>query len=220
MPVSEPTIDVQEGGPYMVRGDVPIARTSQVATDEGEPLVWRTGEVRQQDGGYALCRCGRSSDKPFCDGTHADVEWDGEESAPTDAYADRAEDYAGTGMVMHDDRGICEHAGFCATAKTNAWKMMSDTDDTATRSQAMAMVERCPSGALTYSVEGERIEPDLPTRVNVIEDGPLWVTGGIPVERADGEPLETRNRMTLCRCGASGIKPLCDGSHEEIGFTG
>ncbi|MDH4280379.1 MAG: CDGSH iron-sulfur domain-containing protein, partial [Acidimicrobiia bacterium] len=29
-----------------------------------------------------------------------------------------------------------------------------------------------------------------------------------------------RQRVTLCRCGASSIKPLCDGSHAEVGFTG
>ena len=44
-------------------------------------------------------------------------------------------------------------------------------------------------------------------------DGPLWVTGHIPVERADGQPMETRNRVTLCNCGKSKNKPLCDGSH-------
>jgi CDGSH-type Zn-finger protein len=48
--------------------------------------------------------------------------------------------------------------------------------------------------------------------------GALWVTGGVPVRRADGRPLETRDRMTLCRCGHSAGKPLCDGTHRKIGF--
>ena len=52
-----------------------------------------------------------------------------------------------------------------------------------------------------------------------IPAGPLWVTGGIPIERADGEPLERRNRVTLCRCGLSGQKPLCDGTHRGVGET-
>ena len=82
------------------------------------------------------------------------------------------------------------------------------------------MIERCPSGALTYEVDGEIIEPSLPAEIAVIPDGPLWVSGGITVERADGTELETRNRVTLCRCGQSGAKPLCDGSHKEAGFTG
>ena len=49
--------------------------------------------------------------------------------------------------------------------------------------------------------------------------GPLWVRGGVPVVSADGTPYEIRNRVTLCRCGASQNKPFCDGSHASIGFT-
>ena len=49
--------------------------------------------------------------------------------------------------------------------------------------------------------------------------GGLWVRGGITVESADGFRYETRNRVTLCRCGASRNKPFCDGSHAEVRFT-
>jgi CDGSH-type Zn-finger protein len=48
--------------------------------------------------------------------------------------------------------------------------------------------------------------------------GPLWVTGGIAVQRADSQTFETRNRVTLCRCGHSENKPLCDGTHRTINF--
>ena len=86
----------------------------------------------------------------------------------------------------------------------------------------MAMVERCPSGTLAYALEpdGENLEPDLPVEISVTPDGALWLSGGITVERSDGQPFETRNRVTLCRCGNSGNKPLCDGMHKEIGFSG
>jgi CDGSH-type Zn-finger protein len=50
-------------------------------------------------------------------------------------------------------------------------------------------------------------------------NGPLWVSGGIPVDVGDEGALETRMRVALCRCGASGRKPLCDGSHKEAGFV-
>ena len=83
------------------------------------------------------------------------------------------------------------------------------------------MIDRRPSGTLAYILElgGEIVERDLCKEVGIIRDGPIWITGGIPVERSDGQPLETRNRVTLCRCGASPKIPLCDGSHKEIGFT-
>jgi CDGSH-type Zn-finger protein len=54
--------------------------------------------------------------------------------------------------------------------------------------------------------------------VSPVTDGPLFVSGGIEIERTSGELLETRNRVTLCRCGQSGNKPLCDGTHFEIDF--
>ena len=82
------------------------------------------------------------------------------------------------------------------------------------------MVTRCPSGALTLrTLDGADIEPELAQAIGVIDDGPLLVTGAIPVARADGEPFEARNRIALCRCGHSANKPLCDGSHHEAGFA-
>ena len=77
----------------------------------------------------------------------------------------------------------------------------------------MQMVERCPSGKLGYEVDGVAVEPDLPEAVSVTKDGPYWVTGGIPVTMSNGQTLEVRNRVTLCRCGQSQNKPLCDGTH-------
>ena len=82
----------------------------------------------------------------------------------------------------------------------------------------------CPSGRLTAWKNGDHIEPELKPSVGVTEDpgagvsGPLRVKGGIEIESADGTLYETRNRVTLCRCGHSNRKPLCDGSHKRVGF--
>jgi uncharacterized Fe-S cluster protein YjdI len=119
---------------------------------------------------------------------------------------------------VRDDRGICEHAGFCGNRVTNVWKMVGNTSDSTVRAQVIAMVERCPSGALTLKVDSRTVEPDLPVEIGLLDDGPLYVTGGIAVRRVDGQPFGTRNRVTLCRCGGSKNKPLCDGTHKEIGF--
>jgi CDGSH-type Zn-finger protein len=213
-------VEVKENGPYVVSGGVPLRRKEPIESEHGEPLAWRTGEVTDDGAGYALCRCGGSANKPYCDGTHATLGFDGTEAATSDDYADRRSDLGGTGIQIFDDRGLCVHAGFCGNAATNVWAMAAETGDTQVRSQAMAMVERCPSGALTYAVDEALVEPDLPAEISVIADGPLWVSGSIAVNRADGEALEARNRVTLCRCGQSDTKPLCDGSHKEAGFTG
>ncbi len=215
----DPTITVTEQGPYVVSG-LPLRRKREVRTPQDEPVSWQNDAPLETDEGYALCRCGASANKPFCDGSHRTHDWDGTTTAPATSYDERAKTLPGMGMVVRDDRSICEHAGFCGTKASNVWKMVKDTGDTAVRSQVVAMVERCPSGALTHRLDaaGPDLEPDLATGIGVVDDGPLWVTGGVTVTRPDGVPVETRNRMTLCRCGASGNKPLCDGSHAKVGF--
>ena len=215
-----PAVIVQTDGPYVVTGPVPLRDRRPVVSEHGEPLTWRSEPASEQRPVYALCRCGESSRKPYCDGTHAKIGFDGTETAPADSFRERCADLGGTGIQVSDDRSICVHAGFCGNRVTNVWKMTRDTDDSVVRAQVMAMVERCPSGALSYTVDGAEVEPALPMEIAVIADGPLWITGGIPVQRADGETFETRNRVTLCRCGHSSNKPLCDGSHKEVGFEG
>jgi len=216
----EQAIKVADGGPYIVSGSVPVTSKRPIESEHGEPLAWKTTRPNETKPTVALCRCGASSNKPYCDGTHAATPLDGTDNAPEGTYDERAKSYGGDGIEVFDDRPICVHAGFCGNQVTNVWKMAAKTGDSRIRAEAMAMIERCPSGALTYAADGETIEPDLPAGVAVIPDGPLWVSGGIEVTRADGSTLEQRNRVTLCRCGHSASKPLCDGSHKEAGFTG
>ena len=217
---NEQKITAARGGPYLLSGAIPITSKTPIVSDDGEPLAWKTKASSETKERAALCRCGASAKKPYCDGSHASIEWDDTDNPPTGSYGERAKSYGGEGIEVVDDRPICVHAGFCGNKVTNVWKMAANTGDAQIRAEAMAMIERCPSGALTYAVEGETIEPDLPVQVAVIPDGPLWVSGGIQITRTDGTTLETRNRVTLCRCGQSGSKPLCDGSHKEAGFTG
>ena len=222
-------IVVQKNGPYIVHGDVPLVRKAQVVSEHGEPLTWKKRGTIETSGAYTLCRCGQSGKKPLCDGMHAKIDFDGTESADTRVTAERQVIYpGGTKIVVKRDYSLCMRSGFCGNRMTDVQKMVPYTDDTQVRAQVMAMIERCPSGSYTYSIEkGEvDIEPDLPRQVAVTTEitsdgpiaGPLWVTGYIPIERADGQPFETRNRVTLCRCALSGSKPLCDGTHRTMGI--
>ncbi len=217
-------ISVQENGPYQVHGWPPLRRVQVVESEHGEPLTTRTTDRPPLPEGdvFFLCRCGQSSNRPFCDGSHERGFWDGTETAPTSTYDERARTFEAQHLVVRDDRGICEHAGFCGNRLTNVWKLMKGdaTDDSIVRAQVLQMVERCPSGALTYRFPDDEtdVEPELPVAIGVVDDGPLFVTGRVAVERADGAPFESRHRMTLCRCGASSSKPLCDGTHAKVGF--
>lgn len=205
----------------MVSGSVPVVRKTAVHSEHGEPLTWKTSDELTDRATYALCRCGESQNKPFCDGAHTAAGFEGADAADASTYADRANELGGTGIVVSDDRSICVHAGFCGTRATNIWKQVADTDDSTVRLAVINEVEKCPSGAITYRFETDEdgTEADYPTQVGVIDDGPLWVTGSIPVTTSEGTELERRTRVTLCRCGASANKPLCDGSHKEAGFS-
>jgi CDGSH-type Zn-finger protein len=220
----ERKIVVTEDGPYVVHGGLPLVHKIQIVSEYGEPLTWQMGAKFETAETYELCRCGQSSFLPFCDVTHALVDFDGTETADTGRTADRQQVYAeGTHIVVKRDHSLCMDSGFCGNRLTNVEAMVAQTADPQVRAQVMAMIERCPSGSYVYSLEqdGPDIEPDLPEQVAVTTEitssgpiaGPLWVTGRVPIERADGQPMEKRNRVTLCCCGRSKIKPLCDGSH-------
>jgi CDGSH-type Zn-finger protein len=214
-----PSIEVRADGPYIVSG-VPLSRIVKVTTAFGEPVGWGPERPLETGATYSLCRCGRSSTKPFCDETHTRVPFDGTETADRGPSALRRKTFVGYGVVMTDDRSLCQHAGFCGDRYTNAWRMTRSTDDPAVRERLIAMVRLCPAGALGYAErEGdEPVEPVLPIGIAVVRDGPLRVQGRIPVTAADGVTYEVRNRVTLCRCGASRNKPFCDGSHQDVGF--
>jgi CDGSH-type Zn-finger protein len=216
-----PKVTATPNGPYQVTGVRRIVWREIVKTSQGEPIAWRERDtIADADQEYWLCRCGHSANKPFCDGSHRRVGFVAEDAADPDVRSDRAKSYGGGDVTLQDDRGLCVHTGFCANKITNAWKLAARDDlDTAGATQLVAMAQHCPSGAISIKVGDFDLEPALPTEVVLMPDGPLWVTGGVTVERSDGVPLEKRNRVTLCRCGASKTKPLCDGSHAEAGFA-
>lgn len=221
-------IVVIKNGPYIVEGDVPLVIKTQVVSEHGEPLTWqKNGEITVDGGEYHLCRCGVLSDKPFCDGAHRKAGFDGTETAGIGVTETRARKLSpGTRIIVKKDQSLCMQSGYCGFSDVRISKLVTATNDTKLRSLVMAMVERCPSGALTFQIDenGPDIEPDLPQQVALTTEitsdgpisGPLWVMGGIPVERSDGQPFETRNRVTLCNCGHSCNKPLCDGTHRDM----
>lgn len=58
---------------------------------------------------------------------------------------------------------------------------------------------------------------EVPNEAMVTNGGPLQITGNITLVNEDGS-VQYANHLTLCRCGASGAKPTCDGQHLEVEF--
>ena len=84
-PGNKMKIEIIKDGPYLVSGDVPLVRKTQVVSEHGEPLTWKKEKDLETDEEYRLCRCGQSANKPFCDDTHLLVGFDGSEQADTSA---------------------------------------------------------------------------------------------------------------------------------------
>jgi CDGSH-type Zn-finger protein len=220
-----PRVTISRDGPYIVTGDVPLV-DQIIGTDaNGNAQIWQEGDRHPTPMGYALCRCGHSGNKPFCDGTHIRVGFDGTETASRDSYLEQAGVFDGPTLALSDAKPLCASARFC-DRNGKVWNQVARTDDPEVREMFTRQVNNCPSGRLAAwnKTTQKLMEPQLSISIGLIEDpaehcsGPIWLRGGIAVVSADGFEYEVRNRATLCRCGASQNKPFCDGTHASIKF--
>jgi CDGSH-type Zn-finger protein len=224
-PTTEVKVVVAKNGPYLVSGNVPLAKHTIVANAQGESESWHSAEPYPAQESYALCRCGHSGNKPFCDGTHAKVHFQGAETASRAPYREQAQMTEGPALALTDAEPLCAFARFC-DPNGQVWNQVGHSENPEVRSTFVRQVNDCPSGRLVawQRSRGQALENPLPVSIGVVEDpaqgvaGPLWLRGGIPVVSADGFGYEVRNRVTLCRCGASKNKPFCDGTHATIKF--
>ncbi len=190
--------------------------------DAGGSWTWTEGRTIDAGEKYALCRCGLSSKKPFCDGTHAKAKFDGTETASRAPFREKAVVTEGPMLVLEDVDALCAVARFCDN-RGKIWNLIETTGDPQTRAIVEHEATHCPSGRLVVRdrATGNAVEPTFAKSIGVVEDpgmkcsGPLYVRGGITITAADGAPYETRNRATLCRCGKLANKPFCDGNHTD-----
>jgi CDGSH-type Zn-finger protein/truncated hemoglobin YjbI len=178
----------------------------------------------------ALCRCGKSGSKPFCDGAHARTGFS--DAKDPDRVPDRRDTYVGQQVTVLDNRGICQHAGYCTDRLNTVFHSKGEpfvTPSGGRMDEIIRAVRDCPSGALSYAVDGHeaREETDYhgtrePT-VTVTANGPYRITGAIALtddQGADHARAEgaSREHYALCRCGQSQNKPFCSGVHWYVDF--
>ena len=203
----KPSISASPNGPLIVRN------LQHLRNSKGERLETR--------GVVALCRCGGSANKPFCDGTHAKIGFKGA-ATPPDAAKDRDETYAGKGVTILDNRYLCAHIGACSDGLAAVFRYGQEPwidPDAAPPEQVCEVIRRCPSGALAYALGG-KVERDYEREpaITVSKNGPYFVVGGIGLECDTWGRETSREHYALCRCGKSKRKPFCDGAHWD-GFT-
>jgi CDGSH-type Zn-finger protein/truncated hemoglobin YjbI/ferredoxin len=178
----------------------------------------------------ALCRCGGSALKPLCDGSHVRIGFS--DAKDPNRVPDRGDRYPGQQIDILDNRGTCQHAGYCSDRLATVFHAHDEPFVTASggrMDEIIRAVRDCPSGALSYAIDGVEARDDVdyhgtrPPEIAVTKDGPYRVTGGVPlvdhqgmdVHRNQGASLE---HYALCRCGHSQNKPFCSGMHYYVEF--
>ncbi len=186
------------------------------------PLIGSDGETMTTPRVCSLCRCGASSAKPYCDGTHSQIGFVGERD---DSAKTELEYYRGRDLTIVYDPYLCMGAGYCGELEAvfGTEDAPRFEPDTAPAEVIIATIKKCPSGALSYLIHDELCTHYYGTpRLVVEQDGPLHCQGAITlIDDQDSDQLLPKgDHFTLCRCGGSRKKPLCDGSHVSRGFKG
>ncbi len=203
MSETKPKISVREGGPLIAK-NVDVFLLPDGNTAEAKPIL-------------ALCRCGHSKNKPYCDGSHKEAGFKG---ASQDVEArDKIYTYEADGIRISYNKLLCSHAGECNMRAASVfdptkkpWVQFAASD----LEKLREVVSACPSGALSIEIKDQardwmrgdtveiRVEKNGPYRVkNVAIDVPYWAKG------------QSAQEYVLCRCGLSGNKPFCDGTHVD-----
>jgi CDGSH-type Zn-finger protein len=203
----EITIELREDGPLVVR-HLDELRYVDGPEIETKPVL-------------ALCRCGRSKSKPFCDGSHAEAEFSGARGTP--AGKDAILEYAGEEVSVTYNPRICSHAAECGRLAGHVFDPAQKPwvqPDNGTRAEIEAVVAACPSGALALGRKGQarqhRLDPGRYT-IEIERDGPYRVQQIDAPVPPNVQGMSSR-KYVLCRCGLSGNKPFCDGTHHDKGW--
>ncbi|WP_297898932.1 CDGSH iron-sulfur domain-containing protein [Methanobrevibacter sp.] len=212
-------IKITKNGPYIVTGSIPLYSETIACDEKGNSVGFKEKEKIDSNGTYTLCRCGKSKNKPFCDGSHLKFDFDGTEVSSKKIYEESLTTFETNKIRLDDAIELCDHSRFCQN--NEGIRKLIENGDSESIKIAKEQAANCPSGRLLIwdKEKKESTEKEYEKEIVILYDqgkdceGPIWVKGKIPIEGEDGEFYENRNRITLCRCGKSKHKPFCDGKH-------
>lgn len=117
---------------------------------------------------------------------------------------------------------LCKHSQLCTSELPEVFdhhkRPWIDPNGASTQ-QIIAQVKQCPSGALTFYLNGKRGNHTVKQQrvsIEVVKNGPIIVTGPITIKHINGSIEERDNITVFCRCGSSESKPFCDGTHYSV----
>jgi len=208
-------ISCAHNGPYLV-------------TNTERMLDWLGEEMTVQPQ-MALCRCGESALKPHCDGACARTSF--QDKRDPKRVHDKRDTYDGVQLTVFDNRGICQHSGFCTDRLSAVFHTegVFVTPSGGRMDEIIRAVRDCPSGALSFAIDKVEARAQVdwdgtrPPTIEVSKDGPYRIIGSIPLSDEKGEPVKraagsSLEHYALCRCGHSLNKPFCSGMHWYIDF--
>lgn len=124
---------------------------------------------------------------------------------------------------------LCTHSTVCWKGATGLREVFHPqtrpwiTPEGSSTGKIVEQVKKCPSGALSFFMNDAPTETETSSSeviAEIMQDGPLLVYGNLNVKHPDGTENRRSKVTAFCRCGASGNKPYCDGSHVKAGFRG
>ena len=202
-----PILDMREDGPLLAK-HVPHLEDANGNVLAPRPLA-------------PLCRCGASSNKPYCDGSHRDIGF--RSGTPAEPEKDGVKTYRGSDVNVLYNALICSHAARCLKIAPAAFDtdkrpwIAPDRDET---ERVIEAVRACPSGALRLQRrdgEAEHLLASEERRVDVSRHGPYAVLN-LPVAAPPAGEGASERKYVLCRCGKTSNTPYCDGSHAKAGW--
>ena len=164
-------VTVTKDGPYLVSGSIPLAKEISIVGKSGEPEEWKREKEYPKQESYALCRCGKSKNKPFCDGSHAKAGFEGTETASRKEYLKQAQKITGSELDLTDVPELCASQRFCHLAQ-GTWDSVENPNSPKAKKNAIQSSCNCPSGRLVVwdKDTNQPIEPKLEKSIGLIED--------------------------------------------------